>query len=168
MGPRGTFDTEKGEGEGGGGGYLGCLPHGMRLPHIAGRASRNGKGMPHVIIGAAFRHCAPCCDDGQVTALPAHKVNVLTRRAGGAFGGKLTRMLPLVASASLGAFVTGKQVHVQLEWCQDMIMVSVRAAVSIVSTTDLPFPPPPTHATTTCPFMSVCPSPCLSHTSLSP
>ncbi len=62
-----------------------------------------------------------------VTGLPSNHVNVLNRRSGGAFGGKITRMVPVVASATLGAYVTGKQVHVQLDRSQDMIMVRVSA-----------------------------------------
>ena len=58
-----------------------------------------------------------------ITGLPGNKVDIVTRRVGGGFGGKLSRMLPVVAAASLGSYVTGRQVHVQLERCQDMIMV---------------------------------------------
>jgi xanthine dehydrogenase/oxidase len=61
-----------------------------------------------------------------VTGLASNKVSVVNRRSGGAFGGKITRMTPVVAAASLGAYVTGKQVHVQFERCQDMIMVRGR------------------------------------------
>jgi hypothetical protein len=67
-----------------------------------------------------------------VTGLPSNHVNVLNRRSGGAFGGKITRMVPVVASATLGAYVTGKQVHVQLDRSQDMIMVRVSALCGAV------------------------------------
>ena len=52
--------------------------------------------------------------------------------AGGGYGGKGTRQLPLVASAALGAYVTGMQVHVILERCQDLIMVRLRVYLPYV------------------------------------
>ena len=61
-----------------------------------------------------------------ITGLAANRVNVTSRRAGGGFGGKLTRQMPIVAAAALGSFVTGKQVHVQLERCQDLMMTGAR------------------------------------------
>lgn len=42
------------------------------------------------------------------------------------YGGKGSRQLPCAAAAALGAFVTGKQVHVQLERLQDMQMTGGR------------------------------------------
>jgi xanthine dehydrogenase molybdopterin-binding subunit B len=48
---------------------------------------------------------------------------VKVRRTGGGFGGKLTRQIPVSAAAALAAYVTGKQVHVQLDRCQDSVMV---------------------------------------------
>jgi CO/xanthine dehydrogenase FAD-binding subunit len=59
-----------------------------------------------------------------ITGMTSNQVNITTRRSGGGYGGKGTRMAPVVASASLAALVMGKQVHVQMERCQDMIMVS--------------------------------------------
>ena len=41
----------------------------------------------------------------QVTGLPAHAINVGMRRAGGAFGGKISRSLHVAAAASLAAYV---------------------------------------------------------------
>jgi xanthine dehydrogenase molybdopterin-binding subunit B len=84
-----------------------------------------------LLSGCAFScRQAPALCQGiamAVTGLPSNHVNVLNRRSGGAFGGKITRMVPVVASATLGAYVTGKQVHVQLDRSQDMIMVRVSA-----------------------------------------
>ena len=87
---------------------------------------------------ATVRHCAllpPLCklgDFGNVfrtislflrTLDGRAGINVQCRRTGGGFGGKLTRDIPLSAAAALGAYVTGKTVHVQLDRCQDSIMV---------------------------------------------
>ena len=72
-----------------------------------------------------------------ITGLPLNRINVINRRAGGGFGGKLSRQLPVCAAAALGALVTGKQVHVQLDRVQDLSIVSVPPPPPVIS------PPPP-------------------------
>ena len=95
-----------------------------------------------------------------ITGLPENKVNIMNRRtgahcvyiiadvagntlmpcicsmrvcAGGGYGGKGSRQAPVVAAASLGAYVTGKQVHVQLERVQDCIMVRLPRVVILTT-----------------------------------
>jgi CO/xanthine dehydrogenase Mo-binding subunit len=60
-----------------------------------------------------------------ITGIRAHRIVVNNRRVGGGFGSKITRNLQYVALACVGAVVTGRQVHVQLDRCQDMMMVCV-------------------------------------------
>ena len=62
----------------------------------------------------------------KVTGLPQGRVVSRNRRSGGGFGGKATRNIPLVASASLAAVVTGCEVHVQLDRGQDLRMTGGR------------------------------------------
>ncbi len=60
-----------------------------------------------------------------ISGFPSNRVTVKTRRTGGGFGGKLTRQIPVTAAAALGAVVTGRQVHVQMERVQDLAAVCV-------------------------------------------
>lgn len=77
---------------------------------------------------SASTQCLAVCQmtASNITGMPANKINLISRRAGGGYGGKGSRQLPLVGAASLGALVTGKQVHVLLERCQDFIMTGGR------------------------------------------
>jgi hypothetical protein len=59
----------------------------------------------------------------QVTGLPRNKVTVTTRRIGGGYGGKTTRASCVNGAAAVAAYLTGRQVHVQLDRVQDMQMV---------------------------------------------
>lgn len=71
------------------------------------------------------------CQDGDtqqrclalVLGIAAHKVTVVTPRAGGAFGGKLTRQMLASASALVAANKLNKPVRIQFERSDDMQMV---------------------------------------------
>jgi indole-3-acetaldehyde oxidase len=55
-----------------------------------------------------------------VLGVPANKVTAIMRRAGGAFGGKLTRHLPHVCAAAVAAKAVGAGVRLTLDRNQDM------------------------------------------------
>lgn len=71
------------------------------------------------------------CQDGDthqrclalVLGIAAHKVTVVTPRAGGAFGGKLTRQMLPSTAALVAASVLNKPVRIQFERSDDMQMV---------------------------------------------
>jgi indole-3-acetaldehyde oxidase len=52
--------------------------------------------------------------------VPAHKITAIMRRAGGGFGGKLTRHLPHVCAAAVAAKFVGASVRLTLDRNQDM------------------------------------------------
>ncbi|KAK9807521.1 hypothetical protein WJX72_001412 [[Myrmecia] bisecta] len=54
-----------------------------------------------------------------VLGLPYHNINVVTRRVGGAFGGKSSRQMPVAAAAAVAAHKTGRRVHYCLSRSED-------------------------------------------------
>ncbi len=66
-----------------------------------------------------------------VLGLPANEVSVKQKRAGGGYGGKLTRHLPTACAASLAALVTGQSVSVIQDRNTDMSMIGGREAMVI-------------------------------------
>ncbi len=55
MGPRGTFDPEKGEGEGGEGTWAAShTACGCPMLRGEGDGSRYAKGVPHMVMGSVF------------------------------------------------------------------------------------------------------------------
>jgi len=80
-----------------------------------------------LVVGASTQSPGLCqMIAGNITGLVSNQINIVTRRVGGGYGGKGSRMAPVVAASSLAAYVTGRQVHVQLERCQDFVMTGGR------------------------------------------
>lgn len=61
-----------------------------------------------------------------VTGLPAKNIDVRMRRAGGAFGGKISRGLHVAAGAGLASYILDRDVHVKLDRKYDLETVAGR------------------------------------------
>jgi xanthine dehydrogenase molybdopterin-binding subunit B len=55
-----------------------------------------------------------------ILGVPAHKINIKTPRAGGSFGGKLTRQLIAAGPAAVAAHKLGRPVQIQNERSDDL------------------------------------------------
>ncbi|KAM7259417.1 hypothetical protein ACFE04_015158 [Oxalis oulophora] len=82
------------------------------------------------IQGPEFAHCtiAKCL------GIPQHNVRVITRRAGGGFGGKATKPMPIAAACALAAQKLRRPVRVYLSRKTDMIMAGGRHPMKITYT----------------------------------
>eukprot|EP00656_Telonema_subtile_P051412 TRINITY_DN6900_c0_g1_i3.p1 TRINITY_DN6900_c0_g1~~TRINITY_DN6900_c0_g1_i3.p1 ORF type:complete len:674 (+),score=212.13 TRINITY_DN6900_c0_g1_i3:82-2103(+) len=89
--------------------------------------------------GAIEVHCS--CQDlaytnaaiAAVLKIPQHKVVIKMRRAGGGFGGKLNRHMPVAAAASVAAMKHGVPVAVQNERVADLSMTGGREPINAKS-----------------------------------
>jgi len=72
-----------------------------------------------------------------ILGVPEHNINVRVRRVGGAFGGKLSRQLPLAAACAIAAAKWGRPVFASNERVADMRMTGGREPIT--STYDASF-----------------------------
>jgi len=61
-----------------------------------------------------------------ILGVPAHNIRISVPRAGGGFGGKLTRQTPVAAACAVAANKTGRAVQIQNERSDDLQMVRGR------------------------------------------
>jgi xanthine dehydrogenase molybdopterin-binding subunit B len=64
-----------------------------------------------------------------ILGVPEHSVRVITRRVGGAFGGKVSRAAPIAAAAALAARKFNRPVRLTLDRNTDMKMTGGREPI---------------------------------------